>query len=190
MAKIFIFEGIASSGKTSTEIEFCNILAKKGLGFSLIKENQTLMPILDNKKPQIAVEFLEKVLDAVLADAGNKILIFDRLYFTHILRTGSSIREFKKIENRIKEYDPLVVFLKIPTPVMIGRLEWAMANRDDEWRNYVAKKGTKSEIFEYYAKQQGELWKLVDSSNLPTAVYDTAGLDFGNIARKLFDKYC
>lgn len=188
MAKIIILEGIASSGKTLIGVEMANILSEKKADFVFVDESKTIMPILDNNSLKVAIGFLERLLDSVLPDK-NKIVIFDRLHITHILRTNAEFGKFKKIENRIKKFDPLVVFLEISKEHIAGRLEWAMAHRDDKWREYVSKKGTKEEILNYYINQQRKIKTLISHSELPVAVYDTTGLDFKDIARRIFDKH-
>ena len=47
--KIIILEGIATSGKTTIKNNLVNAFIKKGVSFSSIEEEETLMSIRDNQ---------------------------------------------------------------------------------------------------------------------------------------------
>src|SRR3990167_7124032 len=98
--KILILEGIATSGKTSVKNKLADAFVEKGINFSIIEEDETLMPILHNTDKQVGIDLLKKVIDNALK-AEKDFIIFDRLFFTHIFRTKSSIEDFREIENLI-----------------------------------------------------------------------------------------
>ena len=61
------------------------------MSYSVIEEEETLMSIRDNQNKETSIKLLKE------------IIIFDRLYFTHIFRTKSSIEDFKELENLVKD---------------------------------------------------------------------------------------
>ena len=78
--KIIILEGIATSGKTSVKNRLAEAFAEKGLNFSIIEEDETLMPILHNTDKQVSIDLLKKVIGNALKEKKD-FVIFDRLFF-------------------------------------------------------------------------------------------------------------
>ncbi|KKP68813.1 MAG: hypothetical protein UR66_C0003G0078 [Candidatus Moranbacteria bacterium GW2011_GWE1_35_17] len=181
--KIIILEGIATSGKTSVKNKLIENLNKKGLSFSIIEEDETLLPILDNKDKQISVDLLREIIIKKLKEEKD-FIIFDRLFFTHIFRTNSSIKDFEEIENLLKN-NSLLIFLKIDELKIPERINTARNHRDKEWNDYVDKKGTNKEIYQYYIKQQRLLLNLLDETSLKYKIFDTTQMDFENIANEI-----
>lgn len=77
--KIIILEGIATSGKTSIKNKLADAFVEKGINFSIIEEDETLMPILDNKDRQISIGLLKEVISKALKEEKD-FIIFDRLF--------------------------------------------------------------------------------------------------------------
>lgn len=183
--KILILEGIATSGKTTIKNKLEKYFDKKGLNYLVIEEDETLMPILHNINKKIGIAHLKKVIKKALAQKKD-ILIFDRLYFTHIFRTKSSINDFKSIENLLKK-SSLLIFLKIDKRKIGKRIFDAMIQRP-KWADYVRKKGNKKEIVNYYTKQQELLLKLLKKSSIKHIIYDTTELNFNDITKGIINK--
>lgn len=181
--KIIILEGIATSGKTSVKNKLTELFVEKGISFAVIEENQTLMPILDNKDRQVSIDLLKKVIGEALKEEKD-YLIFDRLFFTHIFRTNSSVEEFREIEKMIQA-QTLLVFLKIDESEIPERINKAREHREKSWGEYIAKKGNDEEIYQYYIDQQRFLLGLLKETSLNYKIYDTAGLDFAKIAKDI-----
>lgn len=59
--KILLLEGIPTSGKTTLSRQIAKILDKQKI--EIIDENTTWMPLIDNKNPQIALDFLLARID-------------------------------------------------------------------------------------------------------------------------------
>jgi thymidylate kinase len=179
--KIIILEGIATSGKTTVKNKLTDILLEKGKSFSVVEEDKTLLPILNNKDRQVSIDLLKKIINKALEQEKDYI-IFDRLFFTHIFRTNSNINDFKEIEDMVKNQS-LLVFLKIDESRIPERITYARENRDKSWDKYVSQKGNREEVFEYYINQQRLLLDLLKQTSLEYELYDTSDMDFEGIAR-------
>jgi hypothetical protein len=139
-----------------------------------------LMPVLDNLDRETSIVFLKKVIER--AQKGNKeLLIYDRLFFTHIFRTGSTLENFREIENLVQGQS-LLAFLKIDESKIQERIANARRHRDGGWGEYVDKKGNEGEICEYYLNQQKRLLELVKKTSIKNKVYDTTIMEFESIA--------
>jgi|TARA_B100001971_G_C18095904_1_gene486077 thymidylate kinase len=183
--KILILEGIATSGKTTIKNKLEKYFDKKDLKYLVVEEDETLMPILHNTTKRLAIAHLKKVIEKALAQKKD-ILIFDRLYFTHIFRTKSSINDFKKIENLLKR-SSLLIFLKIDKKKIGKRISDTM-NKRPKWADYVCKKGNKKDIIKYYATQQELLLKLLKKSSVKHAIYNSTKNNFKNITKDIINK--
>lgn len=178
--KIIILEGIATSGKTTVIKELSKALIKRKASFSVMSEVETLLPLLDNKDKRKSIEFLKPILKKAM-DKEQDLLIFDRLFFTHIFRTNCVIEDFREIENSIKDKATLI-FLKIDEAKIPERINRARKHRDKDWNNYADKKGSESEVNNYYINQQRFLLKLTQDSSLNCKIYDTSNMNFNDIA--------
>jgi thymidylate kinase len=187
--KIIIFEGIATSGKTSIIEALTKTLTERKVGFSVISEVKTLLPLLDNTDKHKSIKFLKRIIKKAVKEATdkkNEFLIFDRLYFTHIFRTNCTIEDFREIENLIKD-NAILVFLKIDESKIRERINRARKHRDKEWNEYVGKKGSEDEANDYYISQQRFLLKLASDCKLKRKVYNTSDLNFDRITEDILD---
>jgi thymidylate kinase len=183
--RILILEGIATSGKTTLKNKLKKYFDKRGLSCLVVEEDETLMPILNNTSKKIGIIHLKKIIKKALTQKKD-IFIFDRLYFTHIFRTKSSINDFKRIENLLKK-SGLLIFLKIDKKKIGKRIFDTMKQRP-KWAVYVRKKGTKKEIIDYYTNQQELLLKLLKKSSLKHIVYNVTEKNFDDIAKDIINK--
>ena len=143
------------------------------------------MPILHNTDKKIALAHLKKVIKKALAQKKD-ILIFDRLYFTHIFRTKSSINSFKGIENLLRK-SGLLIFLKIDKRKIGKKIFDAMEQRP-KWAEYVNKKGNKKEIINYYTNQQESLLKLLKKSSIKHIIYNSTEQNPKDITKDILSK--
>lgn len=178
--KIIILEGIATSGKTTLKEKISGRLIDRNLKFEVINEETTLLPLLNNTDKEISLEFLREILNNAL-NKDIDVIIFDRLYFTHIFRTKSTLEDFSQIENILLEYDTLLVLLTIQGDQIEQRILGAMKHRDESWNDFVRMKGTDDEIVEYYTNQQKRLLELAQLSKLETLIIDTSNLGYDEI---------
>ena len=184
--KILILEGTATSGKTTLINKLETHLKKKHLTYSIIKEEETLRPIIYNTSKKISLNFLKKVIKKGL-NQKKDILIFDRLYFTHIVRTNSKIKDFKEIENLFKT-NTLLIFLKMNQNKIKERIYKEMKKRGKKWLTYIRKKGSDKDIVDYYIDQQKKLLNLLKKSSIKHITYNTSKLTTHDIMRKIIDK--
>jgi thymidylate kinase len=185
--KIIILEGIATSGKTTVKNLLISKFEKSGTNFAIIDENETLMPILENTDKKISLKLLTGILNKYFA-VEKDVLIFDRLYFTHIFRTASSIKDFAKIENLLSRHNALLVLLIIEEQKISERIKNAMLHRDQKWTNFVREKGNDLDIEKYYIQQQQFLLELLNQSKLSHIIENSTNGNFEEIAENITNK--
>lgn len=189
MTHIIILEGIATSGKTSVKNELEKILAQRGVSFTFIGEEETLMPLLHNADAHIANDHVVKLLNKYLA-LNTDVLIFDRLYLTHMWRTGASPSDFMESAALLSQHAAQICFLEIPDSKLQERITLAQSHRDEAWNAYVSTKGKiEQEILAYYAGQQKELLELLQRVSIPHTIFDTGDMDFRRVAGEVGLKY-
>jgi thymidylate kinase len=180
--KIFIFEGIATSGK-STIIQHL----KSSLGslrHSIVGEDETHIPIM-NEPYDTHVDFFIYLLEQKLA-SNLDVVIFDRLYLTQAFRSDSSIDAYKQVEDLLLRHEVLTVFLKVNADTIADRVCKASRHREPDWADYIKTKGQSiEEIANYYSVQQSGLLELLESSTIPYKVFDTTAHNYQQIADEL-----
>jgi len=179
--KILILEGIATSGKTTLKEKLTHYFNSQGINTLVIGEEETLMPILENTDKKVSVKLLSEVLSKALK-SESEVIIFDRLYFTHIFRTKSDIGDFASIENLLLENKTMLVLLTVEKPAVKDRIFLAMKQRGKNWTKYVGKKGTEAEIVEYYTDQQDKLIDLTKKSKLPSIILDATTKNYNKLS--------
>lgn len=177
MKKIFIFEGIASSGKTTLQ----NMLIEKLPNAILIDETETLMPLIDNHDVVKATSHLSKLLEKIERSSEDNIII-DRFHYTHAFRTNSTLAPFREIEEKLGKYSTLVIFLKISDKEIPMRIKETTELRGDNWKK--GKQGTLKERVAHYRDQQTYLENLHQQTILPYKKIDTSDKDW----QRCFDK--
>lgn len=169
---MIIFEGIASSGKTTLE----RMLQEKLEGSAIVSEGQTLMPLIENKEPRKAVGHLTAVLDE-MEKQPTTVFIVDRFHLTHAFRTNASLSFFDGIEERItKAFKPLIVLLQMNEDVIRERIEETALLRGSSWQK--GRQGSLEEKVEYYKNQQRILIELTKRSHLPVMIVNTTDKDW------------
>lgn len=167
--KTIIFEGIATSGKSTIIQALINLLEPE-TKLKVVPETETLMSVVDNTEQSVAVAYLTKLIGKVYADDLD-IVIFDRLYLTHIFRTHSSIASFRTIEDMLRPFEPQTIFLEVNEGAVADRVIRASEHRDPEWKEYIFTKGqTTEEIADYYISSTTE--SVTDSTKLHAALSD------------------
>ncbi|MEK7650825.1 MAG: hypothetical protein AAB364_03090 [Patescibacteria group bacterium] len=177
MKKLFIFEGIASSGKTTLE----KMLLDRLPNSTLIDETETLMPLIDNRDVTQSISYLNKILERIETLEQTNIIL-DRFHFTHAFRTHSTLTSFQEIERRLKKHSTLVVLLTISEKQISERIKETIERRGDSWTK--AKPGTLEERVEYYQNQQIYLDNLCQQTILRHIKIDTSDKDW----ERYFDK--
>lgn len=179
--KILIFEGIASSGKTTIEKLLLDQLSKA----QIIEETDTLMPIIDNKDVEVAKGHLAKLLTQIKTTDCD-FMILDRFHITHTFRTASDVHAFSAIEDSLASLGEVhIVLLTMQNDAIRGRIEETMEYRKDGWNKGGRGAKTIDEKVAYYTGQQKRLRQLVTQSNLPHVELDTTEKDWDRCAQKL-----
>lgn len=183
--KIIIFEGIATSGKTTIIKELEKLLDRKSIKYIFVDEGETLMPILNNKDPKISKNHILSILRKILS-SNIDLVIFDRLYLTHLWRTDSNPDIFKESENILLQNDTIICFLQIPEELISERIKLAMSYRNNEWNDYARSKGeTFDDVVGYYKNQQKDLLKILDNIKIKNHIFSTQDMNFTKIAQEI-----
>ena len=178
MKQIIIFEGVASSGKTTLEKMLLNKLPDP----ILIDETETLMPLIDNRDVTQSISYLNKILEKI-ETLKQENIILDRFHFTHAFRTHSTLASFQEIEQRLNKYSTLVVLLTIPEEQIPDRIRETIAQRGDHWAK--GKQGTLEERVAYYQNQQIYLKNLCGQTTLPHIKIDTSDKNWERCAEEI-----
>lgn len=181
--KIIILEGIPTCGKSSVKRELEHLLQDKEYSFISMDEEQTMWPLREETDKEVCLHFLKDIIKETQAQ-GKDVAIFDRLYFSQVFRTKSTIEDFKALEDLIGS-DGFTAFLAITEDLIPKRIANAMLHRPDAWTEHVKKKGTQEEIHAYYKSQQQTLMDLLKQSHIKHKIYNTDDLDFKNIAKEI-----
>lgn len=177
-----VLEGIATSGK-STIIGMLETALSRDKTVKVVPETETIMVMEQNTDAEASKDHLKELIRKAY-EKPHDIVIFDRLYLTHIFRTHSTIHDFKEIEEILKAYNPTTIYLKVDEGLIAGRVEKASQHRDSTWKEYISTKGrTFSEIADYYIGQQRNQLKLLAESSLPHKIYDTSDHSYEVIVR-------
>jgi thymidylate kinase len=178
----FIFEGIATSGKST----IINGLAKtlhSNLSVSVAGEDETHIPIM-NQRQELHIEFFKSLLKKLISNKPDLILI-DRLYMTQAFRARCSLDVYKNLEEFLQQCNPMTVFLKIDEKVISERIQKATEHREPEWAEYVKSRGEEAQIADYYISQQRSQLTLLDESLVPYRIFDTTHHDYEAVIKKL-----
>lgn len=167
MKRIILFEGIASSGKTTLE----RMLNQKIEGSVLVTEGKTLMPIFEEKDPRAVAEHLFNVLEEIREERAETVIV-DRFHLTQTFRACLPLAEFHALEKQLCEIaHSLLVLLSIREEAILNRIKETDEHRAGNW---VKKKpGTYEERTEYYKEQQRILKQRVKESGLAVLILDT-----------------
>lgn len=165
--RLIILEGIAGSGKTTVHKRLLAELASS----VVIGEDVTLWPLIDNRDPGLAFDFLESLLPT-LREQRAEYVIVDRLHLTHAFRTRITLEPFTAFERALQAIGkPLLVLLTVATEQIGPRLEETIRFRKDTWKKGAS--GTIEERIAYYQDQQTRLMQLQSESCLETLTVNT-----------------
>lgn len=176
---LLIFEGIATSGKSTIIAKLKTALASKKI--AVADESQTHIPIME-KRNETHIDFFISLINKLIA--GNPdVLIFDRLYLTQAFRAHVPTTAYTQVEEMLADYSVTTIFLKVADSSIAERVEKATKHRDTKWKNYLESKGqTFDEIATYYSDQQAGILNLLESSRLPYKIFETTQHDYDTVA--------
>jgi thymidylate kinase len=181
--KILIFEGIATSGKSTITGNLVRSL-KDEMRLELATEEQTHLPIMTQRSELNTLFFEDLISTSILKHPD--LLIFDRLYITQANRAQSNLTEYSSTEDILLPYSPHTIILKVDEDAIAKRIKAASGHREEKWREYLKTKGSSfEEIAQDYIDQQRGLLKLVKQSKLPYAVFDTTTHNYEKITEDI-----
>ncbi|MDO8470032.1 MAG: hypothetical protein Q7S84_03390 [bacterium] len=187
--RTIIFEGIATSGKTSVERCLIELFEANKVSYLLVEEDKTLMPVLYNHDVLASLRLLTESIVTAYVEQRD-VYIFDRLHLTHACRTESEIEKFREVEDILRTHNPVIVLLTIEESLISERVRWALANRDADWVRHARRRESDEAIFAHYREQQADLQRLIEASTLPHETITTSDLDFQGAARRIYETYC
>lgn len=181
--KILIFEGIATSGKSSIISALQKTLT--GSKILVVSEPDTHEPIMD-KTDDKHLEFFRSLIRKSVAKNPD-LLIFDRLYITQALRSKSGLVDYIEIEKLLSQYASLTIFLKVDEATIHDRISKSAKHRGIVY--FKSKGNTPEEIAPYYIDQQRNLLILLKQSMLPYQIIDTTSHNYEQIVEDVLRKY-
>ena len=176
--KVLIFEGVATSGKSTVISSLQKALPD--LRVVVSGESETHEPIMDERADKHIVFF--KKLISRLASEKPDLIIFDRLYLTQAFRAKCNISDYSEIEELLSKYTPLTIFLKVDEDTVEDRISKASEHRESDYFKF---RGTPKERAQYYIYQQRHLLKLLGHSTLPHEVIDTTDHNYESVIEKV-----
>jgi thymidylate kinase len=182
--KTLIFEGIATSGKSTITNRLVKSL-KDEMKIELATEAQTHEPIMDQRS-ELHIPFFEDLIKR-LTLKNPDLLIFDRFYITQAYRAKCSLAEYSAVENALLPLNPHTIILKVDDSAIADRIKTAAEHRGQEWfeKYWKAKGNTFEEIAQDYINQQRGILKLVEHSKLPHTVFDTTNHNYEDITEDI-----
>lgn len=181
--KTLIFEGIATSGKSTITSQLIKSL-KDEMAVELATEEQTHIPIMDQRN-ELNTLFFEDLINQLTLKHSD-LLIFDRLYITQAYRAKSNLKEYASTEKTLMPYSPHTIILKVDEVAIASRIKAASEHREKEWLEYLETKGSNfDEIAKDYIEQQRGLLELVKQSAIPYSIFDTTLHEYGSITEEI-----
>lgn len=182
--RTLIFEGIATSGKSTIVGELEKSLSAK-LKVRVAREDETHVPIM-NDRDGLHIEFFKDLL-VTLSSASPDLIILDRLYMTQAFRAKCDIDDYKDLEEFLRQFNPLTIFLTINEKAISERIKKATEHREPEWAEYVKSRGQEDQIAQYYIDQQHSQLELLKQSAIPYKVIDATDKGYEAIVNQLID---
>jgi thymidylate kinase len=180
--KTLIFEGIATSGKSTVVNKLVNGLPKS-LKVVVADEEVTHVPIMEQRN-ELHIDFFENLITKLVSNKPD-ILLIDRLYMTQAFRAKCRPDEYKKLEHFLLEFNAITIFLKVDEKAISKRVQKATGHRNPEWAAYVKSRNEEGKYADYYISQQRSQLKLLKESTIPYKIFNTTGHDYKDVVKEL-----
>jgi thymidylate kinase len=175
---IVIFEGIATSGKSTVIRELAKALALYKV--VIFGEPETHFPIKDDRTG-LHLAFFQGLIQR-FQQTNVDIVLVDRLYMTQAFRAAARMSDYVAIEQQLLNSGAETIVLEVGDTALADRLTAAMEHRDPAWGIYVQSKAESIQtVATMYAAQQYVLRQFVHDSLLPYKFYDTTGHGYAAI---------
>lgn len=178
--KVLIFEGIATSGKSTIISRLQKALPVR---FTVAEESETHIPIMKETADR-HIGFFKSLINKLITEKPD-LLVFDRLYLTQAFRAKCSIKDYAVVEKLLAEYSPLTIFLKVDEDAIAGRISKAAEHRGSDY--FRSRGKTPEEIAQYYIDQQMDELKLLKESIIPYKIFDTTEHNYQDIVEKIVE---
>jgi thymidylate kinase len=180
--RIIIFEGIATSGKSTVISGLAKSLHHKKV--LIADEADTHEPIM-HQVESLHIEFFNNLVDK-LAAQNTDFLLIDRFYLTQAFRAQAELNAYGVLEDLLLQYQPLTIYLQVNELAIADRIAKAAVHRESEWAEYVKTKGkSMAEIANYYIVQQKNQLRLLKQSKIPYKIFNTTNHDYQNIITEI-----
>jgi len=180
--QILIFEGIATSGK-STVIGNLEKALQPDKKVRVAYEDETHVPIME-ARAELHLEFFKHLINKIVSEKAD-IAILDRLYMTQAYRAKSNLGPYKELEEYLGQHNARTIFLKVDEGGIAERIRKATLHRDPEWSEYVKTHGQEEQIASYYIEQQRGQLELLEQSKLPYKIFDTTLHDYDAVTKEI-----
>jgi thymidylate kinase len=181
--KIVIFEGIATSGKSTTINKLVESLSANN-NVIVVDESETHEPIMNERSEPHAKFFTDLITRYVERQAD--VLIFDRLYLTQAHRASIGLNEYKNIEEQLLKHSPITIFLQVDETAIAERIKSTMQLRNAEWADYVKTRGESADdIAQYYIDQQKSQLALLGKSQILYKICNSTDHDYERIKNEI-----
>lgn len=177
--KVLIFEGIATSGK-STIISGLQ-KALPDLKVVIAGESETHIPIIKETSDK-HIGFFKELINRLASEKPDNV-IFDRLYLTQAFRAKCNISDYSEIEELLTKYSPLTIFLKVDEDAVEDRISKASEHRGSEY--FRSRGETSGEKAQYYIDQQKYQLELLEHSTLPYEIINTTDHNYEKVVRQV-----
>jgi thymidylate kinase len=178
--KLLILEGMSTAGKTSLQKAIAKNLDQNHHEYNLVCETLSA-GVIEN--PDINV--LGSLIDS-FESGPNDLIIIDRLHVTFGAVANLSDDDFMMLEERLRKYDPVLVFLYLNEDVINERLRKAVNHRGEWWAQELTKY---SDDPDWFSRTQKKLFKYYELSGLVKVAYNTSSPNFEAMAKEIIEKY-
>lgn len=179
--KVLIFEGIATSGKSTIIAKLKENLPD--INIRTAEEAETHIPIME-KKTGKHIEFFKSLVSKLTSEKPD-VLIFDRLYLTQAFRAKCDLDEYKEVEQLLSAHSTISVFLKVDEELIANRILKASEHRGSDF--FQSRGENAEEIAQYYILQQRNQLNLLEQSTLPYKIFNTTDHRYTDIVKELME---
>ena len=177
--KVLIFEGIATSGKSTVTNLLKEALSEHKV--IIVSEDDTHIPIMKETSDK-HIDFFKDLINR-MSLKNPDILIFDRLYLTQAFRTKCDISDYAEVEELLDRYSASTIFLKVDENAIENRILKSSEHRGPEY--FESRGKTSKERAQYYIDQQKYQLGLLEHSILPYRVLNTTNHDYSAVVKEV-----
>lgn len=177
--KILIFEGIATSGKSTVISSLQKALP--GLKVMVAGESETHIPIVEETADK-HISFFKELINRFVSKEPD-LIIFDRLYLTQAFRAKCNISDYSEIEELLTKYSPLTIFLGVDNDAIKDRISKASKHKGSDY--FRSRGETPEERAQYYINQQRYQLELLEQSTIPHKIINTTDHDHEKVIKEV-----